>query len=91
MSRNCRRSVTGLILTPEGEVTVGRKNKRMLRALLCKAKYGKLSTKSASYLQGYLAFLLDVEPSYFNSLALKYGAELVQGALRRAEGNFQEK
>jgi hypothetical protein len=91
MSRNCRRAVTGLILTPEGEVTVGRRNKRMLRALLCKAKYGNLGTKDASYLQGYLAFLRDVEPPYFNRLALKYGAELVQAALRRTEENSQEK
>jgi hypothetical protein len=82
MSRNCRRAVTGLILTPEGDVTVGRKNKRMVRALLCRAKYGNIGKREAGYLQGYLAFLLDVEPSYFNSLALKYGAELVQGALR---------
>jgi RNA-directed DNA polymerase len=91
MSRNCRRAVTGLILTPQGEVTIGRKNKRMVRALLCKAKYGKLGEKDAGYLQGYLAFLMDVEPSYFNSLALKYGAELVQGALHRTERNSQEK
>jgi len=91
MSRNCRRAVTGLILTPEGAVTVGRKNKRMLRSLLCKAKYGSLGKKEVSYLQGYLAFLLDVEPSYFNSLALKYGAELVQAALRRTEVNSKKK
>lgn len=83
MSRNCRRAVTGLMITPDGAISVGRKNKRMLKALLCQFKHGKIANKDLSYLQGYLAFLLDVEPAYFNRLALKYGADLVDEALKR--------
>lgn len=83
MSRNCRRAVTGLIITPSGEISIGRKNKRMLKALLCQSKYKKLDDAGSAYLQGYLAFLLDVEPSYFNCLAMKYGADVVDRALKR--------
>lgn len=83
MSRNCRRAVTGLIITPDGSISVGRKNKRRLKALLCQSQHGTISEEDAAYLQGYLAFLLDVEPSYFNRLALKYGADVVDEALKR--------
>ena len=82
MSRNCRRAVTGLIITPDGEISIGRKNKRMLKALLCQSEHGTIDAKAASYLQGYLAFLLDVEPTYFNRLVLKYGSGVVDEALK---------
>ena len=83
MSRNCRRAVTGLIITPEGDISIGRKNKRMLKALLCQSQHETISDSNTAYLQGYLAFLLDVEPTYYNRLVLKYGADVVSNALMR--------
>jgi RNA-directed DNA polymerase len=85
LRRNCRRAVTGLIITPNGDISVGRKNKRMLKALLCQFSHGNISQENTAYLQGYLAFLLDVEPAYFNRLALKYGADVVDRALSRRQ------
>lgn len=87
MSRNCRRAVTGLIITPEGGISIGRSNKRKLKSLLCQSQYGDINSQDAAYLQGYLAFLLDVEPSYFNRLALKYSAEVLDEALKRRQSD----
>lgn len=84
MSRNCRRVVTGLIITPEGRISIGRSKKRMLRSLLFDAKEGRLESKKRGFLQGYLAYILDVEPEFFDSLALKYGIEMLDGLLRNS-------
>ena len=55
-SRKRRRLVTGLILTPGGEVSVGRKKKRHIRSMLYDAKRGELEPGDASYLSGSLAW-----------------------------------
>lgn len=86
MSRGTRRHVTGLILTPEGIVSLGRDRKRLLRSMVHRyALYanhkGKLTTEARMKLGGLLAFVLDVEPDFYNRLALKYGAKLVDAAL----------
>lgn len=76
-SRGSKRVVTGLYICPDGGVSIGRKNKRYIRKLLYDLKMNRLGDKEKSYLQGYLSFILDVEPDFFNRLALKYGGELV--------------
>jgi RNA-directed DNA polymerase len=86
MSRGTRRSVTGLIVTPEGDVSVGRSRKRYLRGLIY--RYGKYLAGEGEFdeglsdsLRGLLAFVLDVEPAFFNRLAQRYGAKVVNSAL----------
>jgi len=86
MSRGTRRSVTGLIVTPEGDVSVGRSRKRYVRGLV--HRYGKYLTGHGEFaeelsdsLRGLLAFILDVEPEFFNRLAQRYGAKVVNSAL----------
>lgn len=81
-SRASRRVVTGLVLEPNGSVSLGRSKKRFIKKLLCDLKYGQLSDRNRAYLGGYLAYVLDVEPEFYNRLTLKYTAELVAQALR---------
>jgi hypothetical protein len=76
-SRGSRRIITGLIITPQGDVSLGRRNKRYIRKLLFEFKNSTIGTKELSYLRGYLAFILDVEPSLYNRLALKYGGDII--------------
>jgi len=83
MSRNCRRAVTGLIIGPDGSLSIGRKRKRYIRKLLQDYRNEKLSEKEVHHLQGHLAFILDVEPDFFSRLCLKYGAEDVNRALKQ--------
>lgn len=81
-SRGTRRVVTGMYLTPDGNISIGRLNKRYIKKLIYDYGNAKLDKKKISYLQGYLAFILDVEPSFYNNLALKYGGEIVKKALK---------
>ncbi|MGA2267668.1 MAG: retron St85 family RNA-directed DNA polymerase [Bryobacteraceae bacterium] len=81
-SRASRRIVTGLVITPEGTVSVGRHNKRFVRKLLFDLSNDVLDKRSATYLKGYLAFLQDVEPDILNKLALRYGGAVVDRAKR---------
>lgn len=86
-SRRGRRRVTGLILTPDGRVTIGRAMKRRIRALI--HRYGTLSPEERRSLQGLLAFARGIEPDFLNALILKYGKptiDRVRDFERRSEG-----
>lgn len=81
-SRGTRRVITGIYLSPDGNISIGRHNKRYIKKLIFDYKNANLDDKKISYLQGYLAFILDVEPSFYNYLALRYGGEIVKQALK---------
>jgi hypothetical protein len=88
MSRNCHRAVTGLIITPLGEVSIGRERKRLLAARLNRFRLDQIrEEKELHVLQGHLAYVMDVEPRFFNRLCQKYGAEVVLSALRHRGDN----
>lgn len=70
--------ITGLIVTPNGDVSIGRRNKRYIKKLLFDFSKSKISDKNKSYLKGYLSYIEDVEPDFLNSLSLKYGAALLE-------------
>jgi RNA-directed DNA polymerase len=80
-SKKRHRSVTGLVLTPTNQISIGRDQKRTVKALCHKYKHSKLPLGQASYLRGYLAFVSSVEPRFIESLKAKYGAELIQTIL----------
>lgn len=80
MSRGTRRLLLGLIITPEGDVSLGRKRKRYIRHLIHEKSLGNLTEKDLLSLRGLLAFVKDVEPSFINKLSLKYTAGLVREA-----------
>jgi hypothetical protein len=81
MSKGTRRIVTGLFVTPEGNVSLGRRRKRYLRKLVWDFKNRRLDERQRLQLRGHLAFCLDVEPDYFNRLVVRYGSEAVTCAL----------
>lgn len=73
-----RRRIVGLIVTPDGRVTVGRNKKREIVAMFHHYLQGRLTREQKSYLQGYVAFVADVDPSFVNTLAMKYGGDAIQ-------------
>lgn len=78
-SRKWRREVTGLILTPEGHVSLGRDRKRRIRALI--HRFDKLKHDERTSLKGLLVFARSIEPDLINRLVLKYGHSRVDAAL----------
>jgi hypothetical protein len=77
-SRKRRRVVTGLVLTSDGEVSVGREKKRQIRTQVYLYGQGSLGAKEISYLRGYLAYVHSVEPAFLQTLERKFGGELLQ-------------
>lgn len=73
-SRAGRRVVTGLVLTPEGLVSIGRERKRLIRALYHRSLSGQLDPKQLQQLAGLMAFAEGVEPGFCARLSKRLDA-----------------
>lgn len=83
-----RREVTGLILTNDNRVSLGRDRKRDLRARIHHFKAGKLSIDESVKLAGHMAFAKDVEPEFFTRMERVYGVETMK-ALRESVRGYR--
>jgi RNA-directed DNA polymerase len=77
-----RRMVTGLIITPDRQVSVGRERKRLISAMLHRSSQNLLNPFERSRLKGLLGFCVANEPHFVGRLRVKYGGEVVDAALR---------
>ncbi len=84
LSMRNRRIITGLIITPDHQVSLGRARKREIKSLIFRFISQKLEIEEIFRLKGLVAFAKDVEPSFYTSLVLKYGVE----ALIRVNKHF---
>jgi RNA-directed DNA polymerase len=73
-----KRMVTGLILTPTGQVSIGRERKREISALTHRFSLGQLDIERIGYLKGMLAFANANEPAFLERLGEKYGSALLK-------------
>jgi RNA-directed DNA polymerase len=78
LSRRYRRSVTGLILTPERKVSIGRDRKQKIKSEIYCFKKGTLSPEKLGALVGMIAFANDAEPDFVELLRNKYGKETLE-------------
>jgi RNA-directed DNA polymerase len=69
-SRKGRMQVTGLLLTPDGKISIGRRRKRLLRAMV--HQENGLNEDGHARLRGHLAYVYSVEPSYISRLLKAY-------------------
>jgi hypothetical protein len=76
-TRKYRRNVTGLILANDGRVTIGRRRKRLLSAMVHRADSDLLTAEQLQYLAGYLAFASSIEPEFMSRLERRYGEALL--------------
>jgi len=77
-SKANNRHITGLVLTNENEISLGRERKRKIRSLVFKFKKNELDEKSILNLRGQLSFSKHVEPIFYISLEKKYSLETIQ-------------
>jgi hypothetical protein len=75
MSKGTKRVITGLVITNDGQVSIGYEKKEEIKRLVYKSSKGELEEDEISSLKGYLAYIQDVEPSFFDKLVIKYSAE----------------
>ncbi|CAJ0882687.1 hypothetical protein AMST5_03360 [freshwater sediment metagenome] len=77
-----RRTVTGLVITPDQKISIGRDRKRKISAMLHHLSLGRLDDKDKGLLKGLLGFSISVEVSFVERLRMKYGNSLLDQALR---------
>jgi len=77
LSKKNQRRVTGLILTNDGEVSIGRSKKREISSLIHKFTIRQLPDDEVCRLQGLLGFSKGVEPKFIFRLNKKYGENVI--------------
>ena len=86
--RGERRMVTGLIITPDGRVSIGRERKREIRAALHRVSLGQADDRLMTHCKGMLAFIISAEPSYLRSLRKSVGTEVIKAVLKAPQISF---
>lgn len=67
-SRKSRRTVTGIILTPDKKISVGRELKRKVRSMYHRYRLGMFSTDEIEEMEGLIAFIDHIEPGFRRKL-----------------------
>lgn len=75
-----RRVVTGLVLTSDCKVSIGRKKKRYIKSMI--HKWNLLAEEEKVSLKGLLSYVNGVEPSFINALCRKYKAKAITDILK---------
>ena len=77
-TKKYRREVTGLILTNDNKISIGREKKRQIRATLHHFLLGRLNIDEVVKLAGHMAFVKDVEPTFYTRMQAKYGPDTLE-------------
>jgi RNA-directed DNA polymerase len=78
VSKKEARRITGLVITNDAKVSLGREKKRQIRASVHHFTNGRLDSEECLKLKGMLAYVKSVEPSFLNRLRKKYGNETIR-------------
>lgn len=87
LSRRYKRSIAGVVVTPDYCLSIGRNRKREIKALIHLYSLGALPEEKEAYLQGLMAFAMDIEPQFRTSMNSKYGAETIKSLLRQFDAD----
>ncbi|MCU6496903.1 retron St85 family RNA-directed DNA polymerase [Rugamonas sp. A1-17] len=80
-SRAFNRHVTGVVITNDGSLSLGRDRKRLYSAMVHKYSVGVLDDAERQQLKGYLSFVLYIEPDFFERLTTKYSKEVIDAIM----------
>lgn len=88
LSKKYKRTITGVIITSDHKLSIGRERKREIKALIHRWISGKLDRFELHYMRGLLAFARDIEPQFENRLAEKYGKKFINEILTHPNLDF---
>lgn len=93
VSKKYQRRVTGLVLSNDGRVSLGRDRKRLLSSMVHHFVRGDMNVSDALRLHGLIAFSKDVEPEFYVRLEKKYGDQFFGDlkTVHRRERRSQER
>ena len=77
-SKKHNRHVTGLTITNDNTISIGREKKRYIKHLVHNFIEERITLEDLSYLRGYLGFIKYVEPNFLISLEQKYTQNVIQ-------------
>lgn len=80
-SKAHNRHVTGITISNDCKLSLGRVRKRYIKHLIHQYIQNKLCGNDLSHLKGLLAFSRHIEPSFIRSLADKYSIEIINDLL----------
>ncbi len=78
VSKRDARRVTGLVLTNDRKVSLGRAEKRRIRAWVNQFVTNRLDADQLPKLRGMLSYVNSVEPAFLQRLRKKYGADAIK-------------
>ena len=90
-SKAYNRHVTGVTITNNNKLSVGRERKRYISALIHKFKHKQLSSDDINHLKGLLSFVLHIEPDFVQRMIKKYGVETIAKINKYQPGDDNEK
>jgi RNA-directed DNA polymerase len=70
--------VTGITLTPDGKLSIGRSRKRYISSLVHNYTNNSLEPEKINHLKGLLAFAYDIEPNFKAKMINKYGFDTIE-------------
>ena len=79
VSRKYRRTLTGLTLSNAGSASIGRDQKRILRAAVHAFSMNRVPAMPSPRLRGMLAFVYSVDPIWVRDLCKRYGIASISG------------
>ncbi|MDK2764172.1 MAG: retron St85 family RNA-directed DNA polymerase [Alteromonas macleodii] len=86
-SKAHNRHVTGITLTNNNKLSLGRERKRYIRSLLHKFSNSLLSEDDINSLKGLISFAMNVEPAFIAKMKAHYGTALFDELNRYNCGN----
>ena len=73
LSKSCNRHITGITISNDDELSLGRNRKRLISSKIHYYLNGKLEREEINQLKGLLGFAKYVEPSFIDKMKSKYG------------------
>lgn len=76
VSKKYHRELVGLVIANQGYVSLGREEKRRLRAAAHALANDRLTPEETSRLRGHLAFAMSIDRTFVNNLCMRYGIRI---------------
>ncbi|EKN6414448.1 RNA-directed DNA polymerase [Yersinia enterocolitica] len=76
-SKAHNRHVTGITITNDEKLSIGRDRKKYIKHLVNQYRYNLLDSETVYHLKGMLSFANHIEPEFLNSLRKKYSSTLI--------------
>ena len=78
VSKACSRKVTGLVLTNDNKISIGRDKKRQISAMVHKYSLGQMTNcEDIEKLKGTINFAIYITPDFLDALIRKYGKDVI--------------